>query len=206
MNHGHPYIGSGQHMQMSTGASYVPHSQTAGMSHYQQYHPQTTNAYHPGPSSYGYQYGPTTSSYSNGQPSSVTSSLLPFSRRSLQCRELQNRCLLTKYQIVGTSAGGQHGYHAHPQYTPGGHQPVNTFDTSGQIQPASKTKPRMTATLWEDEGTLCFQVEAKGVTVARRDGKIKSLMRGSFSINTDCSGFEQTTDTSMVQNYSTFAV
>lgn len=75
------------------------------------------------------------------------------------------------FSIVGTSATGQHGYHTHPQYTSGGHQPVSTFDTSGQVQPANKSKPRMTATLWEDEGTLCFQVEAKGVTVARRDGE-----------------------------------
>lgn len=31
-------------------------------------------------------------------------------------------------------------------------------------------KPRVTATLWEDEGSLCFQVEAKSVCVARREG------------------------------------
>lgn len=30
---------------------------------------------------------------------------------------------------------------------------------------------RVTTTLWEDEGTLCFQVEAKGVCVARRHGE-----------------------------------
>lgn len=33
-------------------------------------------------------------------------------------------------------------------------------------------KPRVTATLWEDEGSMCFQVEAKGVCVARRDGML----------------------------------
>jgi protein SOK2 len=48
---------------------------------------------------------------------------------------------------------------------PSGH----TFDTSGQIAPPGM-KPRVTATLWEDEGSLCFQVEAKGVCVARREG------------------------------------
>jgi hypothetical protein len=37
-------------------------------------------------------------------------------------------------------------------------------------------KPRVTATLWEDEGSLCFQVEAKGVCVARREGKLQSLL------------------------------
>lgn len=30
---------------------------------------------------------------------------------------------------------------------------------------------RVTTTLWEDEGTLCFQVDAKGVCVARRHGE-----------------------------------
>jgi enhanced filamentous growth protein 1 len=43
------------------------------------------------------------------------------------------------------------------------------FDTTGQVAPPG-VKPRVTATLWEDEGSLCFQVEAKGVVVARREG------------------------------------
>lgn len=43
------------------------------------------------------------------------------------------------------------------------------FDISGQVAPPGM-KPRVTATLWEDEGSLCFQVEAKGVCVARREG------------------------------------
>ena len=42
------------------------------------------------------------------------------------------------------------------------------FDTTGQLAPAGM-KPRVTATLWEDEGSLCFQVEAGGVCVARRE-------------------------------------
>jgi hypothetical protein len=48
------------------------------------------------------------------------------------------------------------------------------FDTTGQIAPPGM-KPRVTATLWEDEGSLCFQVEAKGVCVARREGRTISL-------------------------------
>ena len=47
--------------------------------------------------------------------------------------------------------------------------PPQSFDTTGQIAPTGM-KPRVTATLWEDEGCMCFQVEAKGVCVARRDG------------------------------------
>jgi protein SOK2 len=46
--------------------------------------------------------------------------------------------------------------------------PGANFDTTGQIQPPGM-KPRVTATLWEDEGSLCFQVEARGVCVARRE-------------------------------------
>ena len=48
------------------------------------------------------------------------------------------------------------------------------YDVSGQSQPPG-VKPRVTATLWEDEGSVCFQVEAKGVCVARREGTITSL-------------------------------
>jgi len=41
------------------------------------------------------------------------------------------------------------------------------FDTTGQLQPPG-VKARVTATLWEDEGTMCFLVDVKGVCVARR--------------------------------------
>ena len=57
--------------------------------------------------------------------------------------------------------------HSQPQQA---YQAPTTFDTTGQVAPPGM-KPRVTATLWEDEGTLCFQVEAKGVCVARREGK-----------------------------------
>jgi len=57
---------------------------------------------------------------------------------------------------------------AQPMSGPGypGTQPG--FDMTGQVAPPGM-KPRVTATLWEDEGSLCFQVEAKGVCVARRE-------------------------------------
>ncbi|KAL0254899.1 hypothetical protein SLS55_009423 [Diplodia seriata] len=57
----------------------------------------------------------------------------------------------------GSSVPGQQGY-----------PPTHQFDTTGQVAPPGM-KPRVTATLWEDEGSLCFQVEAKGVCVARRE-------------------------------------
>lgn len=37
--------------------------------------------------------------------------------------------------------------------------------------PSPISKPKLTTTVWEDEGTLCYQVDAKGVCVARRQGK-----------------------------------
>ncbi|KAH6652914.1 hypothetical protein BKA67DRAFT_536620 [Truncatella angustata] len=56
---------------------------------------------------------------------------------------------------------------------PGVHQPgmqsnYQGMDTTGQVAPPGM-KPRVTATLWEDEGSLCFQVEARGICVARRE-------------------------------------
>lgn len=44
-----------------------------------------------------------------------------------------------------------------------------THDITGQSCPPGG-RPRVSTTIWEDEGTLCFQVEAKQVTVARREG------------------------------------
>jgi protein SOK2 len=57
-----------------------------------------------------------------------------------------------------------------PVMTGQGYPPQQGFDTTGQLAPPGM-KPRVTATLWEDEGSLCFQVEAKGVCVARREGE-----------------------------------
>jgi enhanced filamentous growth protein 1 len=64
---------------------------------------------------------------------------------------------------------------------PGVHQPgiqnnYQGMDTTGQVAPPGM-KPRVTATLWEDEGSLCFQVEARGICVARREGKLRALPR-----------------------------
>jgi hypothetical protein len=57
-----------------------------------------------------------------------------------------------------------------------------TADTTGQVAPPG-VKPRVTATLWEDEGTLCFQVDVKGTCVARREGKATHSKTASFISN-----------------------
>ncbi|PVH74822.1 hypothetical protein DL98DRAFT_467265 [Cadophora sp. DSE1049] len=55
------------------------------------------------------------------------------------------------------------------------------FDTTGQVAPPG-TKPRVTATLWEDEGALCYQVEARGVCVARREAD-NHMINGTKLLN-----------------------
>ena len=44
----------------------------------------------------------------------------------------------------------------------------HTPDTTGQVAPPN-AKPKLTGTVWEDEGTVCFQVEVRGICVARRE-------------------------------------
>jgi len=56
----------------------------------------------------------------------------------------------------------------HGGYAPMPPREQMSMDTTGQIVPPGM-KPRVTATLWEDEGTLCFQVDVKGTCVARRE-------------------------------------
>lgn len=53
-------------------------------------------------------------------------------------------------------------------------------DPTGQIAPPG-AKPKVTTTLWEDEGTLCFQVEAKGICVARREDN--DMINGTKLLN-----------------------
>jgi protein SOK2 len=67
-------------------------------------------------------------------------------------------------------------------YAPGSNtssQQHAIFDVTGQMAPPG-AKPRVTATLWEDEGSLCYQVEAKGVCVARREGMSRRFVHGAL--------------------------
>jgi protein SOK2 len=71
---------------------------------------------------------------------------------------------------------------AQPGMSGQGYGAQQGFDTTGQVAPPGM-KPRVTATLWEDEGSLCFQVEAKGVCVARREGKKPYISLDSNTTN-----------------------
>ena len=46
--------------------------------------------------------------------------------------------------------------------------PLVPFDRTGQTAPPGSS-PTVTTAFWEDEGCLCYQVETRGVCVARRD-------------------------------------
>ncbi|KAG0647481.1 Cell pattern formation-associated STUA [Hyphodiscus hymeniophilus] len=87
--------------------------------------------------------------------------------------------------------GAPQQYQTHPEYQHSSPQPqyqplpsMSTFmsadgyvnsgdgprnpDTTGQIQPPGM-RPRLTTSLSEEEGSLCFQVDVNGICVARRE-------------------------------------
>jgi protein SOK2 len=121
---------------------------SSGMGHYPQQHQQPP-LLQPGPA----QYSPASGAYGQyGYANGLTS---PQS---------------AGHQVPGSMGGPGNvlPLPAMPAAQPS-YGPQQTFDNTGQIAPPGM-KPRVTATLWEDEGSLCFQVEAKGVCVARREG------------------------------------
>ncbi|CAG80478.1 YALI0D01573p [Yarrowia lipolytica CLIB122] len=63
---------------------------------------------------------------------------------------------------------------------PGGPLPITITDPTGQNPPPG-VKPKVTTTSWEDEGTLCFQVEARGICVARREDN--DMINGTKLLN-----------------------
>lgn len=65
------------------------------------------------------------------------------------------------YDLVGATMPPQSSQ-------PSNMQLIQQQNFLGQNAPPG-VKPKVTTTLWEDEGTLCFQVESKGICVARRE-------------------------------------
>ncbi|KAK4695089.1 enhanced filamentous growth protein 1, partial [Lecanoromycetidae sp. Uapishka_2] len=161
MNQQQQYLDS-QQSQLSGGQSYQSQPTTAaGMSQYPNYAHQPP-VLQPGPSN----YAPPTAHYGGqyGYPNGITSPQGPGHPVSSSMGPQMGSSLLPSLP----SAQAQHqSYVGNANGPPPGYQQQNT-DTSGQMAP-SGMKPRVTATLWEDEGCMCFQVEAKGVCVARRD-------------------------------------
>ncbi|KAF1354097.1 apses-domain-containing protein [Lizonia empirigonia] len=133
---------------MSAATAHAPASgPPTGLSHYS--YPQQPSMLQPGP-----QYGSAPPGYpSYGYPNGVPSQLPASS-------SMNSSMVPSTIQLPAMSSGA-------PAPAPQSYQ-SHTFDHTGQVAPPGM-KPRVTATLWEDEGSLCFQVEAKGVCVARRE-------------------------------------
>ncbi|KAI9776960.1 MAG: hypothetical protein M1816_004995 [Peltula sp. TS41687] len=158
MDHAQSYLDVHQ-PHISAGPQPGPTTVTSGtVAHYSQYaHPPLLQ---PGPATYPSaqaSFGPfqyangVTSSQAGGHPSAVASQV------PAQLLPLPPMAPTAQPPPPGAgSVNGGPGYASQP------------FDSTGQIAP-SGMKPRVTATLWEDEGSLCFQVEAKGICVARRE-------------------------------------
>jgi protein SOK2 len=151
MNHGPQDMYYPSHI--STGQPPPPQTVTSGaMGHYPQH--QQPPLLQPGPAQYAPAPGPYNQyGYSNGLTSPQSAG-----------HQVPGSMGQGNVLPLPTMSAGQPGM-------PGqGYGTQQGFDTTGQVAPPGM-KPRVTATLWEDEGSLCFQVEAKGVCVARREGK-----------------------------------
>jgi hypothetical protein len=160
MNQGAPDMYYNSHM--SNGQPPAPQTVTSGgMGHYP--HHQQPPLLQPGPS----QYSPAQSSYSQygGYANGLTSPQQPGHQVQGPMGPQSN--VLSLPPMAATSQ---------PVMTGQGYPPQQGFDTTGQLAPPGM-KPRVTATLWEDEGSLCFQVEAKGVCVARREGECRDVSK-----------------------------
>ncbi|CZR59792.1 probable ascospore maturation 1 protein (Asm-1) [Phialocephala subalpina] len=151
MNHGPQDMYYASHM--SNGQPPPPQTVTSGnMQHYPQH--QQPPLLQPGPA----QYNPTPAPYQQqyGYANGLTSPQSAGHQVPGSMGQQQNVLPLPAMSASQPGMSGQ-GFGAQ-----------QGFDTTGQVAPPGM-KPRVTATLWEDEGSLCFQVEAKGVCVARRE-------------------------------------
>lgn len=89
---------------------------------------------------------------------------------------------------MGPPSGPHHSHHHHPHTADAAAAAAAAAAAQAVMPSPSYTsapqystqlplagRHRVTTTLWEDEGTLCFQVDARGVCVARRHGKSEPL-------------------------------
>lgn len=84
---------------------------------------------------------------------------------------------------TATTRPGQH-YPYDPEFyhnsTAVSWQPPNysevqpTVDYPGSSHSLAPSRPRITTSLWDDEGTVCYQVDVRGICVARRQGNNNS--------------------------------
>ncbi|KAE8131387.1 apses transcription factor StuA [Aspergillus pseudotamarii] len=157
MNHTQPYMDV-HSSHLSSAQPYASQAATAGgIAHYPQYHQQppvlqpASTTYGPASSysQYAYPGGVTSSQPGPQPPTTSVSSQVPAQLLPLP---------VSSHTVAPPGYGNNTG-------TP---MQGYVYDATGQVAPPG-AKPRVTATLWEDEGSLCYQVEARGVCVARRE-------------------------------------
>ncbi|BCR89117.1 uncharacterized protein ACHE_50315S [Aspergillus chevalieri] len=152
MNHTPPYMDV-HSSHLSSAQPYASQAAAAGgISHYS--YPGQPPALQPASTTYG-----PASSYSQYAYPGVTS---PQSATQPPTTSMTAAQLLPLPAVTNPSVAPPYGN------TSGSPAQGYVYDTTGQIAPPG-AKPRVTATLWEDEGSLCYQVESKGVCVARRE-------------------------------------
>ncbi|KAL4903708.1 cell pattern formation-associated protein stuA [Aspergillus multicolor] len=165
MNQPQPYMDV--HSHLSSGQPYASHPATAGaLTHYQ--YPQQPSVLQPTSA-----YGPASSYSQYPYPNGVAPSQSvppPTTSISSQVPPQLLPLPVTNHSVPTPGYGNTSG------------MPMQgyVYDPTGQIAPPG-AKPRVTATLWEDEGSLCYQVEAKGVCVARREDN--GMINGTKLLN-----------------------
>ncbi|KAG1140762.1 hypothetical protein G6F37_009331 [Rhizopus arrhizus] len=77
----------------------------------------------------------------------------------------------------------RHHYHHHHTQASLNSPNYNYYGNTNSVVMASSspTRPKVSTNIWEDEGTLCFQVDAKGICVARRQDN--DMVNGTKLLN-----------------------
>lgn len=136
---------------------------------------------------------PSSAPYAQSEHTNTTPRALePYTTSALQDQAPYTR----GYQQPNSPYGPPHSYHMSPEYqhsapqqqypnpqqlpsvstfmnadgyANGNGNALQSFDTTGQVQPVGM-RPRLTTSLSEEEGSVCFQVDVNGICVARREG------------------------------------
>lgn len=174
---------------MDVHSSHQPYTTQPGpvesVPHYAHYQPPLLHHAHPHAHAHAsYGHGSSYQPYGYPGVSSATSqpmpnTLAPPMQQSLVPLHPPRKSLLLPLKTsadspaMTTAAASAHSYPAtsYPDQQQDRQAPM---DTTGQVAPPD-TRPKVSATLWEDEGTLCYQIEAGGICVARRDGNYTLL-------------------------------
>ena len=163
MNQHPPYMDMHAGSHMSSAPSYS-HPASAPMPHYPQYqHPpvmQPGSHYAPQQySNYGYANGVTSPQSATGpMSSSYPSQNIQLPGKGSDIRSVSQSNIIS---ALNANSAPHPSYGAQSNAPSQGYPPTQQpFDITGQIAPPGM-KPRVTATLWEDEGSLCFSGRGK---------------------------------------------